>query len=366
MAVGTLVGGQQQLVFFPKDGTPPSPDARRDALNPDNPLSPYYGIVGNRKTIDRLIRIDFHALGQYNHNASTINVAILGGSGSGKTEIMTRHYRANRLPTAELGPKSVQKTHDVFLAIKRACHHQNIPMVQLGKENHYTAPPCNVVLDEVHAVNPNVIQGLLKATEPKDRTLHTEEGITLDCQYVHWIIGTTDRGKLPDAFDNRFIRFQLTYYKKEEIAQIVHFNNQDIPMEACMLAAHYAGKIPREALTFASEMKLEYEMSPTNWNEVANKIAKENDIDEFGMSGARLKVIIALGQGPIAANRLPNSVGVKIEELEKFLLPWLFEATDDQPPMIQVTSRGYSLTECGLDELNKRKIQNKGKDALVN
>lgn len=366
MPVDTLIGGQKQLVFFGNNAPPPTPDARRSALDPDNPLSPYYGIVGNRKAINHLIRLDFHALGKHNHDASQLNVAILGGSGSGKTEIMRRHYRANRLPTAELGPKSAMRTHDIFEAISTICKEANIPLVPLGRENYFTAPPVNLVLDEVHAVHPSVIQGLLKATEPKDRMLDTEDGITLDCRHVHWIIGTTDRGKLPDAFDNRFHRLQLGYYTKDEIARIVHFNHPDIPMEACLLVAHYAGKIPREALGFTNVMVLESEMNPDSWENVAHKVAQESDIDEHGMSGPRVKVIKALSQGPIAANRLPNSVGCKLEELERYVLPWMMEATEDSPPLVTVTSRGYSLTEYGLLEADKRKIKHKGKDSLAN
>ena len=84
------------------------------------------------------------------------------------------------------------------------------------------------------------------------------------------------------------------------------------------------------------------------------------------MTGQRLRVLKSLGQGPIAANRLPNSAGCKIEELDKFILPWLLESTEEAPPMVIVTSRGYSITEAGLDELNKRKLRLiMGKDALA-
>ena len=116
--IGTLVGGQKQLLFFNKDGSPPKPEALpQKLLDPDNPLSPYYGMVGNRKALNRLIRIDFNALGQYNHDASQLNVAVLGGPGSGKTEVVKRHMKANRLPSVELSPKAVRRTQDIFQAV---------------------------------------------------------------------------------------------------------------------------------------------------------------------------------------------------------------------------------------------------------
>lgn len=365
LQTGTLIAGQKQLVFFDPDAPPPNTQAILDALNPDNPLSPYFGMVGNRKGIGRLVRIDFNSLTKYNHDASELNVAVLGGSGSGKTEVVRRHLKANRLPTIEIHPKAARRLHDIFLAIKEKCQECGVPLVQMGKPNYYVSPPVNVFFDEVHALAPNIVQGLLKATEKKDRILVTEEGVTLDCRYVHWVIATTDRGRLFDAFDTRFTRIQLGFYKKEEIARIVHFNYPEIPMDACTLAAHYAGKVPREAIAFASEMKLEYAMYPGDWSAVAHKVAQENDIDEHGMTGQRVKVIAALGQGPVAANRLPFSVGVKVEELEKFILPWLMEPTEEAPPLVSVTSRGYTITEAGLEELDKRQIQHKGKDALA-
>ena len=106
-------------------------------------------------------------------------------------------------------------------------------------------------------------------------------------------------------------------------------------------------------------------MNPQPWAEVAKKIASDNDIDQFGMTFKRLAIIKALGQGPIAEKRLPIIAGCKLEELEKFILPWLLEFTDDQPPFVTVTHRGYTITEAGIAELDKRKLMHKGKEALA-
>lgn len=344
---------QKQLVFFTNN--PPSPEARKLALDPDNPISPYFGIVGNRKAIQRLIRLDFHALGQPNHDASSLNIALLGGPGSGKTNLVRRHMKANRLPSLELSPKAIRKSHDIFTNLQTTLKQHNIPLTPYPN-NTFIPPPVNVFIDEVHALLPNVVQALLKATEPNDRILITEENITLNCKYVHWIIATTDRGKLFDAFDTRFSKIQLELYTKSEIAKIVSFNFPHMPEEAATLAAHYAGKIPREAIAFANEMNLEHNMTPNDWLQIAHKVAQENDIDQHGMTRQRLNILITLAKGPQAANRLPNSTGCKLEELERFILPWLLESTPDSPPLIYVSNKGYALTQHGINELNKRNI----------
>jgi hypothetical protein len=365
MNTATLWEDQQQLVFFNKDGPPPSREARLNVLNPSNPMSPYFGMVGNRRAVNRLIKVDFNALGKFNHDASALNIALFGRTGSGKTELFRRHFKANRLPVVEINPKSIRRLHDIYLAISRECDRAGIPLVPLDREDNFVCPPINVGIDEVHALADGVVQGLLMPTEKKDGMLRTEMGVTLNCKLVHWVVATTERGRLPEAFDTRFAKIQLSYYTKDEVAQIVSFNFPEIPTDACLLAAHFVSKIPRETLAFAAEMQMEHGMNPGDWKQAARSVAEEHGIDEFGMSEQCRKVLIALADGPVASQRLPYSVGCQQEELERFTLPWLMEATEDQGTLIKTTNKGYTLTEAGLEELNKRKIDNKGKDALA-
>ncbi len=348
-----------ELIFFPKDYPPPSSEVRQKYLTD----IVYKGFVGNSKAVHRLMRIDFDALGHYNHLCKGLSVALIGKSGSGKTEIVHRHTAANGLPTAEISPKAIRLTHDIFNEISRVCELKKVPLIETEEKN-YCLPPVNVFIDEVHALAPNIIQGLLKATEHKDSTLVTERGFIVNCANVHWIIATTDRGKLFDAFDTRFIKVQLNLYKKEEVAQIVSAIYPEWDADVCNLVAHYCSRVPREALDFAKEMRLEHNMNPKDWKEIAAKVAEDSEIDQYGMTFKRLAILKALGQEPVAAKRLPIIAGVKEEELEKFILPWLLESTDDQPPYIGVSQRGYIITEAGLVELDKRKIPHKQKEEL--
>jgi MoxR-like ATPase len=356
---------QQQFIFFPQDTAGPSAEQRNAFLDVRNPKGPYYGFIGNSKAINKLQRIDFDALGKYNHVCTELNVAMVGRAGCGKTELVRRHNRARKLPLVEISPRAVKTTHDIFTEVHRVCLEAGLPLVELGREKNYVLPPIDLFIDEVHAITPMIVQGLLKATEYNDGTLVTEKGVTANCRNVHWIIATTDRGKLFDAFDTRFVKVTLTLYGKEEIAHIVQHAHPTWTADVCALVAHYCARVPREALAFAREMQLEYNRNPGDWKGIAKLVAEDNNIDPFGMTYQRLAILKALGMGPVAEKRLPIIAGVKMEELEKFTLPWLLEATEDQQPFITVTHRGYMITEAGLAELDKRSLPHKGDKALA-
>jgi Holliday junction resolvasome RuvABC ATP-dependent DNA helicase subunit len=347
---------QQEMLFFPKDSDPPPSAVRRAFLDPKNPESPYFGFFGNERAISKLNRVDFTVLERYNHCCNDLSFALLGPSGCGKTDIARRHAKVNGLPFVEISPKSVKATHDVLTLVARGLANTTVPLVESGDYDNYILPPMNIFIDEVHALPQPIVQGLLKATEPKDAILVTERGWVADCSRVHWIIATTDRGKLFDAFDTRFSKVSLNMYTKADIAKIIQFTYPDWPNDICDLVAHFCGRIPREALFFAKEMRLEYNMNPASWKEVALKVAADNEIDELGMSYKRLAILKALGEGPVAEKRLPIIASVKQEELDKFILPWLLASTEDQQQLITVSNRGYTITEAGIEELKKRKL----------
>jgi len=359
---------QRQRVFFgetdPWGAEAPSDTERREMVN--GRTSPFSKFIGNEKAVRKLQTAAYKALGQYNHMMRDLAFAIFGPSSAGKTTLARLYADTVDLPFVEISPKAVKSVDDILKEIKRVLEAAGLPLVEMVRRGHYILPPMVILIDEVHALSDGVIQGLLKATEYNDALMATESGKTANTFNVTWIIATTDEGKLFDAFRTRFSPVVLKYLNKADVAKVVKMANPDLSDEVCGLVAHYNSRITRKALEFARYMRLVKDMqADMTWEEVAKQVAGDEGIDEFGMQDVHLKILRALGQGPIARNRISLVAGRKDEEVERFILPWLLTETDDQPALITVTAKGFTITEAGIAELERRGIVHKGSKALA-
>jgi Holliday junction resolvasome RuvABC ATP-dependent DNA helicase subunit len=361
MGMREIIVAQKELEFDPIDA-----ETRRMLVSPDNPKFNLNKFVGNKEAIRCLTRAVFSALGKDDRCCSDYSFALCGPPSTGKTHLAKLFATSLKIPFVQIEPQSISKTHDIFLEIQKAVAEFN-PDISLVEYpgNRYVLPPMVVFIDEVHNLKNNVVQGLLKATEPNDRTMVTEEGFEISTKKVCWMIATTDRGDLFDAFDTRFQKVVLQLYSQKEMAQIIKLNNPEWDDEICLLVAKYNSQVPREALAFARDMRVEYEMNGrATWEEVAAIVAKDHKIDEHGMTLSRVQVLKALGQSPVSAAQMQFVVGVKEDELRKFIMPPLMSRTPDREPLVTVSSRGYTITMAGLKELDKRGLPNRGIDAI--
>lgn len=328
-----------------------------DATNTD---SPFHRMVGQDAAKRKLGRAAVHALMRYDHRCREIAWLLTGPSSVGKTTLAKLFAEILDLPFVEINPKSISSVADVFDQIAETLANWKIP-VPLSphkRPNNYILPPCIIFVDEVHALKESVQHGLLKAVENKDSMLQVETGQTLDTFNACWMIATTDSGDLFDAFDNRFCEINLKPYTKAEIAQIVHKNFSDWTIEQCEIIAHYQSRVPRKALEFAREVNMEKEQgNRSSFKKVAAEIAKENGIDEYGMSDRHLKILKLLSEAPVSKDRLALCLNVKTRELERRIMPPLLTETEDMPALVTVTRSGYTLTRDGADELKKRGIK---------
>lgn len=349
---------QKELRWFNIFNQPSSEEVQK-IIDTDNPKNPFYSFVGNNNAKKRLCRAAFVALKRHNHCCSDQSFAILGPPSLGKTTLVKKFVELVELPFVEIHPKSIKNGLDIFNRINEVLTKRKTPLVPV-KDNYYVCPPVVVFIDEVHALSNNVVQTLLKATEKNDCILEFQND-KMDTGNICWIIATTDIGDLFDAFVTRFTKITLLPYTLEEIAEIVKINT-GWSMEVCRLVAKFSGRLPREALAFAKEMKNEKQLNPySSWEEIANTIAEDNNIDEYGMTLQRLAILTALGQrGVIARSRICDLIGCREEELLKFIMPALTMSSIDQPALVQVTGRGYAITEEGLKELDKRNIKHIG------
>jgi Holliday junction resolvasome RuvABC ATP-dependent DNA helicase subunit len=350
---------QHRLHF---DGARDLPDeVKRWLVNPANPENPFHNLIGQEAVKSKLARLAFQALGREDHCARDLGIALLGPAGTGKTSFARAFAELLGLPFVCLNPQRLRRTHDVFEGIASALasfpSEPDEPELafQPVRANYYTAPPCVVLIDEVHQLAKKVEQGLLTAAENMTHRLETETGVNLNCYHICWMVATTDRGLLFDAFDTRFSKAQFVPYNREEIAEIIEVNHRDMPPDICESIARFAGSVTREALAFATEVVHQVDMANCSWEEAVEAIRREQGIDEFGMTSQRLAILNALSsQGPISLARLQGVAQVKIEELLKFTLPPLLEANDERDSLIRVSSRGYLITEAGREELDRR------------
>lgn len=353
---------QQKLIFSVL-----SKEERRDIVSPDNPKFKLNKFIGNEEAVRRLSRAVFSALGRDDRCCSDYSFALCGPASTGKTYLAKLFAESLRIPFVQIEPQAIKKTHDIFLEIEKtlAEFDSRISLVEY-EGGTYVLPPMIVFIDEVHNLKKNVVQGLLKATEPNDRMMVTEEGVEIATHKVCWMIATTDRGDLFDAFDTRFQKVNLRLYSMKEMAEIIKMNNPEWDDNICMLVAKYNSQVPREALAFARDMKVAHEMSSDDetWEEIAEIVASDHGIDKWGMTNTRVDILRILGQSPASASSLPFMVHVKEDELRKFIMPPLMSRTPDREPLVTVSSRGYSITKAGLDELNKRSIPNRGFSAM--
>jgi Holliday junction resolvasome RuvABC ATP-dependent DNA helicase subunit len=352
---------QRQLNF-----TVPSHEERRWSVSPENPEFPLNRFIGNKEAVRRLSRAVFSALGEENRCCADYSFAICGPASTGKTYLAKLFAESVGIPFVTIEPQSVRRVQDIFDEVCRVCeeYDESLRIVPNG-DGGYILPPMVVFIDEVHNLRKGVVQGLLKATEPNDRSMVTEEGFMVNTENVCWMIATTDRGDLFDAFDTRFQKVNLRLYTKREMARIIKMNNPDWENEVCLLVAKYNSHVPREALAFARDMRVEYEMNgDISWKQAAKIVAKDHGIDRWGMTENRVEVLKALGQRAIASTQLQYVVHVKEDELRKFVMPPLLARTPGQEPLVTVSTRGYAITLEGISELEKRGLPHRGLDAM--
>ena len=359
---------QGELVFFgPRhcdNAAVPTDEEKKRLVDRNCPTSPFSRFIGNDSALRKMSAAAYTALGRDNHQMQELAFSIFGASSTGKTTLVRLYVEITKLPYMEISPKSLRTPEDLFKIMQICFDDEGVPLIE-QTTNHYSLPPCVIFIDEVHALSNGIVDSLLKATEFNDAKFMTETGKIIDTKKVTWMIATTDEGKLFDAFRTRFSPIVLKLLNKSDVSKIVKLANKDLPDEVCALVAHYNSRVPRKALEFARYMRMVSAMQPTDsWEAIAMQVAEDEGIDKWGMHETHLKILKALGHGPIAKARIALIAGRKEEEVDRNILPWLLTETDDQAPLIGVSQRGYVITTEGLAELERRGIPHAGPSAL--
>jgi Holliday junction resolvasome RuvABC ATP-dependent DNA helicase subunit len=369
---------QGSIRFIPRDASAPSLEERKHmaGLGVHNPNCRLNKYIGNEDSKNRLRRAAVIAFERHNHSCADKNYALFGPAGVGKTTLPALFAETVGLPFIKMVAGSIQSIGDVLQKIDAglsdfqaeipgvgSVNKGDLALVPFkGNDKERFVPPCVVLIDEVHDLAEKVVNGLLTATENADRYMVTENGIRVDTSYICWIIATTNREMLFDPFDSRFTKLFLRYYTTDEMSQIIQLKNQDWSAELCHYIARYASRIPREADDFAKDVREEMQVSGKNWKTVVDEVARQNEIELIPdgdltfrpMTKTRRAILKALAEkGPISLQRLQYVAGENSKTLTKYTLPWLMEAEE---PLITCTSKGYCLTQAGLNEAKTREI----------
>lgn len=368
---------QHTKAFFSPDGSdptlpgPPTDDSIRSYLNSaECPLNRVVVSERNKPAMDGLRTYAFNALLRHDHSCRGMNFGFYCGPGQGKSFTVKCWAETVGLPFVMVQSDVLESTYQLFEMIAQQLKKEGIPLVSIEDEFNYCIPPCIVFFDEAQALSKDLrTGGLLNAMELNDGWLQTcppgkgQRPYLIDCQHICWVAASTDPGDIyaqSEAFHSRFAQHVVWYPAGlSEVALIVHRNFPELPFDACKTVASYV-LVPRKAIAFAGLMQMKQRMTGLSWGEAAREVARINSIDEFGMEAKQVSILRALGQGPVARTNLPTLAGCRPKELEKLILPPLFDHVEGRGQLLRPTSKGFAITIQGLKELEKRGIPNKG------
>lgn len=332
-------------------------------LNPDHKDSPFYGYVGNRPAVTAFTDIlysgflhpSFSNAERSNHCAGPLGVGLIGPPSCGKTEFAKRGAKTLQLPFIECD-RSIRNAESLFSTMEDNYTKWGISLAKDSKIGaaRYLAPPAVIFFDEAQELRD---AWLLKATEATDATLITKDAI-IDVRQILWIFCTTHRGKLSAAFDSRIQKIFLQPYTREQVAEILRFRYPQFNEATRLALAGYGRSVPRECIGFADQLMLAAERnSNLDYPEVCKQIAIRNGVDEEGLNSQHLEVLrCLLANESVSHKRLADQIRVAEEDLENYVLPSIAIQLPDRPPLVSVSSRGYSITDAGKEAARKRNL----------
>jgi Holliday junction resolvasome RuvABC ATP-dependent DNA helicase subunit len=316
--------------------------------------------IGNTETVERLAVLVGDALTQPTKDPQKYEqwepntcdrclgpggVLLDGPPSTGKTTLARLIAEITELPYLE-ADGTMKNADRLFQAIQKL--HQDNGLNFVEEAGTIVPAPCIVMLDEAQELDKKGAW-LLKATEPKDATLLSRQG-RLNTKHIFWILGTTNPERLDTALHTRFEpTFRLESYDDEEVARILEAECPELPWASRVLISRFAGRIPRVAKKIAEEAARTARWEKMTPEAAVRRLAERLGIDEDGFDPFHRRTLSYLHEAgkPVKLSRVASQAGVSDERFEKMVLPRLLTSSQNHPPLVQVSSRGITLTEVG-------------------
>lgn len=334
------------LVFNPLEE-----DELRVVCDRNNPVCEFYDFIGNNEAIETIFDVAYKVLQTYRRDSTGINFAFYGPASTGKTTIACKYAKLLELPFASLAGGSIKSLKSLLDFIQSVLDEDQLE-IQPDENGDLEIPAMVVFIDEVDACSNSVIHGLLTACEPTNPyfTIETSKYTTKN---IHWIIATTERGDLFRPFETRFTTLQLKPYSLSELAVIVKTRFNKFADDVCLKISKYS-RIPRVAISFATQVELASERMKLSYSNAVDLIAKRKGIDPSGLDERQIKVLkfVASDDAGKSMHQLCGYIGCAESEFKDSVIPTLLYDYDDRLPLIRITNR-YKITEAGSDFLNQ-------------
>ena len=267
-----------------------SDDAIRDRVNPDSPNSPFSQFIGNRHAVRQLSRAAFEALSRPNRSCDR-SFAILGPTSTGKTTLVRLFAETLGIPLVEINAHTLNTPNDILMNINEVSRIAGCELQRLSEtvwKTHlpnsptcdFLVPPMIVFIDEAHGLSDTIGRVLLRAIASQSRIFISDKDWTADCRHICWMFAAADRTNVLDAISSHVTTLQLTYYTTQATTTLLSLHHPDWNDSLCRLVVRFAGHVPREALSFARDMRVEKEIHPkSSWEQVAQQVANDRGID---------------------------------------------------------------------------------------
>lgn len=386
---------QSKRIFFDTSGgklypnlpSKPSKAKILSQISDDScPLSKVIVGENNESNMRILRRLAFNAFSNPTHSCKGMSFAIYGGPGQGKTYVAKKWMETIGIPFLLVQSDTLNDTWMLFEMLTELFLDAGTPLEPMGDDFHYSLPPCIIFFDEAHALNSDLrTGGLLPAMEPNDAWLRTaasgknQNVYHIDCSEVCWVAATTDPGillKSSSAFYSRFrMHIQWQPAGVKEIAKIVELDNQNkiakneegilpIPEKACEIVAKYVST-PRTAVAFADHMSYEKNMLNNSWEKCAAIVAEDSGIDPFGLPYVIVNLLKELSTKPVSDRNIITLANCRREQFDSEYAPILLSNLKDRGPLAQPTTKGWTITTAGCNELDKRGITHQGRLQVI-